>query len=174
MRDQRVLDRQIFSKGAIIVKEGDEAYSAFLVQSGTVSVFSERGGKKVEYAQLNAGDIFGEMALLGQNPRNASVEAMTDTVCIKIHKDDFDFKLKKSDPTIRAVMNMLSSRLIESNNQILNTKGGDIDGFITLLNEVFGSIVEAMPEDTKAEFKDESFTHLRRFIHTIEKYREQF
>ena len=65
-----ILERRYVPKGTVIMREG-ECYAAFLIQSGTVSIYSASGGRDVELARLGIGEICGEMALLNDAPRTA-------------------------------------------------------------------------------------------------------
>ena len=170
---KKILERRAFAKGQPIVNEGDEAYTAFIIQSGRVRVFSQKGNKKVELGVLEVGDIFGEAALIHGGKRTASVEAVEDCNLIVIHRDDFKSKLEKSDPTIRAVVDMLSYRLLQSNAEVLKTKGVNVDSFIALLNQIFRDLMDAMPEADKDGFKAEAFPVMKSLTKVIEKYRDK-
>ncbi len=110
-----ILERRFVAKGAIIIKEGDDAYSAYLIQAGKARVYKTRNSKQYELARLEAGDICGEMALIGGNARSACVEALEDCTLIVLTRMAFEEKLKNSDATIRAVVRMLINRMIISN-----------------------------------------------------------
>ena len=168
-----ILERRSFSKGKIIVKEGEMAFDAYIIQSGRVRVFSEKDGKKVEFSVLEAGQIFGEVALIQDTTRTASVEAVDDCNLVVITRDAFRHKLSKSDPTIKAVVEMLSSRITKSNAEVLKSKGVNINSFIALLNQLFTDLVEAMPEEDKSTFRGEAFPVMRDLVRVIEKYRDK-
>ena len=73
-----ILERRFVSAGSILISEGDEAHNAYLIQSGSVSVFTKTGeGKEVELARLGVGEICGEMALFNEKRRSASVRVST-------------------------------------------------------------------------------------------------
>lgn len=110
-----ILERKYVAKGSMIIKEGDDAYSAYLIQSGSVRVFTKRNTQDHELAQLGVGDICGEMALIGDNYRSANVQALEDCNLIVITRTAFEDKLRNSDPTIQAIVKMLISRMIASN-----------------------------------------------------------
>ena len=78
-----------WSRGETIIRHGQEGDSMFIVHEGMVSVRvpdqSERGWHEV--AVLNAGDFFGEMALLTGEARTADVVALSDVVTVEIAKD---------------------------------------------------------------------------------------
>jgi small-conductance mechanosensitive channel/CRP-like cAMP-binding protein len=73
----------VYSSGEAILKEGAAGNSMFTVYRGTVSVRAD--GQEI--AQLHAGDVFGEMALLTGAARAADVVAAGDVVAIEITKD---------------------------------------------------------------------------------------
>lgn len=82
-----------FKEGNVIVQEGDTADGMYFVKDGQV-VVKQSAAQNDEKAQnilgiLKAGDYFGERALLTDDPRSASVEALTDTVCLQINKEAF-------------------------------------------------------------------------------------
>jgi len=67
-----------FKKGQRIVEQGSIGQSFFIVCQGSVRVVRQENGTARELAQLPEGSFFGEMALLSDNPRIASVEAASD------------------------------------------------------------------------------------------------
>ncbi|KZS01555.1 putative cAMP-dependent protein kinase type I regulatory subunit, partial [Daphnia magna] len=75
------------SSGTSIIREGDAGDKFYLIRQGEVRVFRGEEGKEV--AILKEGDFFGEMALLTGQPRNASVEAVTDTVLYELSQEQF-------------------------------------------------------------------------------------
>lgn len=167
-----ILERRFFPQDSLICEEGEEAYVAYIVQAGKVRVFSLKDGKRIEFATLEAGDVFGETALVLDGKRSASVEAITDCNMIVITREAFNNKLEKSDPTIRAVVRMLSERMKKSNYEIVKSKGVNVDSFIALLNQLFRDLLEMMPEDKKTEFRKDAFPLLKDLIKIIEDYRE--
>lgn len=76
-----------YSAGDAIIKQGDEAEAFFIIEKGTCVVkvkdtfSSQHTNEEVEVSQLNRGEYFGELALIQQKPRAASVYAMTDCAC---------------------------------------------------------------------------------------------
>lgn len=168
-----IIERDGFAKGSLIVREGDEAYSAYLLQSGRARVFSESNGKKVEFSILNAGDIFGETALVMDGVRTASVEALEDCTVILLRREDFEKRLGSSDKAIQAVVGMLSKRVMASNSELVKSKGINIDNFIALLDQIFKDLLEAMPKKDKSSFRADAFPVLAQMIDVIEKYRDK-
>ena len=85
-RRHSVFDVRDFEPGAVIVREGEIGDCMYFVQSGIVEV--EREGSGV-VARLSTGDFFGEMALLSNEPRNATVRAVTQTRTALLGKKNF-------------------------------------------------------------------------------------
>lgn len=66
-----------YAKNAIIVNEGDEGNSLFVIQSGSVKAFlSDENGREVVLSTQGAGEYFGDLALFDDEPRSASVMAL--------------------------------------------------------------------------------------------------
>jgi len=79
-----------FPKQAIIISEGDESNSLYIILSGKVRVFSsDAKNREVTLLVQESGSYFGELALIADEPRSATVEALEKTVCGIISKNDF-------------------------------------------------------------------------------------
>ncbi len=71
-----ILENRRFLAGEIVIREGEASYEAFLIRSGTVEVLKEDpDGGSVRIAVLEPGEIFGEMGLILDSPRTATVRA---------------------------------------------------------------------------------------------------
>ncbi len=80
-----------FAAKQTILREGDPGDKFYLIREGEVVV---RRGEK-DLARLCAGGFFGEMALLTGQPRNATVEAVTESVLYSLSKDHFKLAMEK-------------------------------------------------------------------------------
>ncbi len=80
LRDGLHLPHRIFSKEDFIVRQGERGRCAYLILSGSCEAYleTEGGGKKV-LRIMNSGDIFGELALLLEGNRTATVQALETT-----------------------------------------------------------------------------------------------
>ena len=87
--------------GRVVVREGAEGHSFFLVTAGLLEV--QRSGERPEegHPRLFAGDFFGEMSLLFNQPRNATVIAVMATELLELGQSTFEFILKEY-PLVRA------------------------------------------------------------------------
>jgi CRP/FNR family cyclic AMP-dependent transcriptional regulator len=83
-----VASTRAFARHAIIVSEGDETDSLYVLLAGRVRVFlSDAQGKEVTLNQLGPGEYFGEITLDG-GPRSASVMALEDTRCAVVKRSE--------------------------------------------------------------------------------------
>ena len=76
-----------FSKGELVFRQGDPVGPMFVVESGHVRVFARHGGRTHNVAFYREGDFFGEVAILNDAPRAASVEAVTDVRLLALEPD---------------------------------------------------------------------------------------
>ena len=67
-----------FAKGAIVLREGEPAGPMYIIEKGRVRVFSGTDGQVRQLAFLREGNFFGELSILTDAPRSASVQAMAD------------------------------------------------------------------------------------------------
>jgi serine/threonine-protein kinase len=81
------LPRQTFQPGQLIIKEGDVGDTAFMVVSGRCRAFRTRSdGSQETVGESGPGDVFGELALLLDEPRAASMEALDEVVVLVLDK----------------------------------------------------------------------------------------
>ena len=114
-----------FAKNDVIFHKGDIGDFLYIIVDGTVEVVEKRGEKEVKIATLNKGEFFGEMALLNQKKRNATVKCRTDTELIAIRRADFKILVANFGDLREQFMKTEENRLKE-NNEIIN-KGGNIE-----------------------------------------------
>lgn len=80
----------VYQPGEVIVREGAEGDFLFVIRSGTVEVKTKDiKGREIKLAELGPGDFFGEIALITNNPRTATVVALTRVGILKMTKEDF-------------------------------------------------------------------------------------
>ena len=100
-----------FRQGEIIIREGDPGEEMFFIESGRVQVIRGYGAEAYVLAELGAGDLFGEMALLSGNARSATVVALSDLDLWTMAQGDFDDLVTMYPNLALALSRLLSERL---------------------------------------------------------------
>lgn len=115
-----------FYKGQLICKEGQTGETAFLVKSGTVSIYKTVNNNQVTLAHIKPGNVFGEMGVLSGEPRNAS--AVADDFCeiIIIDKEVLEQHLRESPKIIQAITKSAIDRLRKTNKKISEQPAGNV------------------------------------------------
>ncbi|MGG1517932.1 ABC transporter transmembrane domain-containing protein [Paenibacillus oryzisoli] len=87
-------------EGDVIVREGEQGDRCYIIVRGKVGIWKQVPGQgDVRVAVLQDGDHFGEIALLRNSPRNATVKAMGPAVLLSIRREAFD-RLTAAHPQI--------------------------------------------------------------------------
>ena len=100
--------------GEVLIKQGDLGDSAYVVISGEFEIQKQAGQSLIKIDVRNPGDVVGEMALLSQGPRNASVIAKTDSETLRIPKESFEKLLSSSTTASLAVLHWVMARLTQN------------------------------------------------------------
>jgi CRP/FNR family cyclic AMP-dependent transcriptional regulator len=82
----RVTEEVAFDEGTVLIREGEQGGEAFVVVDGTLEV--SRGGD-APIAEVGAGQVVGEIALLSNQPRSATVTVATPVRALRIGGTDF-------------------------------------------------------------------------------------
>jgi CRP/FNR family transcriptional regulator, cyclic AMP receptor protein len=107
-----------FDPGKRLVQQGDPADAAYLIIDGHAEVILETPAGPVIVATLGANDFVGEMGILGDVPRNATVRAKDRLIALRISKEPF-MRMVREFPTMAvSMMQELAHRLDLTNHQL--------------------------------------------------------
>ncbi len=95
---------------AYLIREGDQPTCGYLIERGSVEVLLERLHGDRILAILGPGEIVGEMALVDQAPRTASIRAREDCHLLPITADSLAKRLAAADPVLRLVLGTIIER----------------------------------------------------------------
>jgi CRP/FNR family cyclic AMP-dependent transcriptional regulator len=98
-------------KGTVIVKEGTTDTCAYQVLKGRVKVYTERRDRKFVLARLGPGEFFGELNLISDSARSASVLAEEDCVLRMITRPVFNRLLRRNPKSLVPLIKILFERL---------------------------------------------------------------
>lgn len=122
-------ERREFGRDEVIFAANEPADGLYVIATGRVKVcVSSVGGRELILATLGPEQFFGEMALLDDEPRSASVVAQLPTVAYRIRRDDFNRLLEHHPGIARKLLRELSLRLRRSNAQMESLATLDVVG----------------------------------------------
>jgi CRP/FNR family transcriptional regulator, cyclic AMP receptor protein len=105
------IEARFFKAGTTIFREGEEAHKLFVIKSGEVRI--QIGNRTV--SELSTDHIFGEMALIDNQPRSASAIAVTDVELVPASEKQFLFLVGQTPYFALKVMRVLAQRLRVTN-----------------------------------------------------------
>lgn len=114
----QVGDEVRVAAGQSLFAEGDAADAAFIIQDGELEVFKRSEQRDILLAVRHAGDVIGEMALIEDAPRMASVRARTDTTLLVITKPQMETLLERSPSAARSLLHTIATRLRGTESQL--------------------------------------------------------
>lgn len=101
-----------YAEGTTVVKQGDTSMALYVILAGRVAVRRERdGAQPVEVNQLGPGGVFGELGLLDDEPRAATIVALEPTICALLAKWDFQNALRDDPDIALALLPVITARL---------------------------------------------------------------
>ncbi len=134
--------RRSYPKGRTIVAEGEASQSMYILLAGRAKVQrSDSEGKEVILAVIGSGEFFGEMSLIDDAPRSASVITLEPCEFMAITKDAFKGVLMQSPETSMAVMRGLVRRLREADMKIETLALLDVYGRVARVLLDFSELV---------------------------------
>ena len=117
------------AKDTVIFHGGDVADAVYVIGSGKVKIVTtSTDGKEFILTVLGAGQVFGEMALVEEGPRSASVVTMTAVELLAIKREDFHHLLNTSPGISRSLLAILSRRLRRANSKMESLAYMDVAG----------------------------------------------
>ena len=107
-----------FTRNETIVRQGEMGLGLYVIAKGHVKVDREQGGVRTQMAELGPEQFFGEMSLLDNKPRSATVTGIDETECVLLTRDGF-VKLMNKYPEIPIRMaRVLAERLRVANEKL--------------------------------------------------------
>jgi len=109
---------QRYANGDIIVSEGIVSNNAYIILEGKVNITKKVDKKSILINSLNKGDVFGEMGLISQSTRSASVAAVGNVTIGVIEREQFESTVAQLPQDIQAIVKALVDRLRYTSDQL--------------------------------------------------------
>lgn len=144
--------------GEVLFDEGSEGDTAYIVESGEVDIVKTSDNREILLAKRGPGEVFGEMALLLDQPRSAGVRARTDTKLIGISRSDLRNLLQISPTAASSMFDIMVSRLQNTQNLLKQSEkmaqlGGFTAGIAHELNNPAAAVQRSADHLNKALFE---------------------
>jgi EAL domain-containing protein (putative c-di-GMP-specific phosphodiesterase class I) len=100
-----------FKAGEIIIRQGERGECAYLIESGKVEISIKcKAGDVIIVGTRGPGAIVGEMAIVDDSPRVATVKALEDCSMLEISREDFARRIEGSDPVLQMITQVILTR----------------------------------------------------------------
>jgi CRP/FNR family cyclic AMP-dependent transcriptional regulator len=108
-----------FKKGELLFARGDPGTRLYVMRDGQVRLaIGTREGRDLSFQIAEVGQLFGELALLDEQPRSAEATAITTCVAYALEKQQFDMHIATRPGVARAVISFLCRRLRNASDRL--------------------------------------------------------
>ena len=104
---------KLYADGEVIVRQGDKGRAMYVIQDGAVDIIVERDGRQVLLRTARAGEIVGEMALVDQEVRSATVKVKGRARVLTVDKKTFLRRITEDPSLAFRVVEIMSRRIRE-------------------------------------------------------------
>jgi EAL domain-containing protein (putative c-di-GMP-specific phosphodiesterase class I) len=104
------LEYVVVEAGKTVFREGDRGYCAYLIEKGGVEISVTRSDARIVLGRRGQGEVFGEMAIIDDKPRSATVIAISDCTLVAITREQLTRRLENSDPILRMCLSVILDR----------------------------------------------------------------
>ena len=112
------MTEKTYADGEVVFLEGEPGDRLYLISEGNMHVYVEREGSIITYDRLQTGECFGEMALVEDAPRSATVKSEGTSLCLTLSKEEFLDMLDRNPNIALGMIKSLIGRLRRNNVQI--------------------------------------------------------
>lgn len=99
---------KFFNAGEVIMAQGDPGTCAYFIQEGRVGIVVEKDdGNVLDMGTRGPGGIIGEMAIVDNQPRSATIRSLENCRLLEITKDDFARSVPGANPIVRLIAQVI-------------------------------------------------------------------
>ncbi|MCC6275167.1 MAG: Crp/Fnr family transcriptional regulator [Leptospiraceae bacterium] len=130
---------KVFQPNEMIFCEYEPGNDFFLIQEGKVKITKTVGSSIKTLDILQDGDIFGEMAILEEQPRSATATAMTEVRALNFNRANFELLMTKNPQLALKLLTIFSTRIYDAKRRLMILLMDDIQGKVA---DVFVMLAE--------------------------------
>jgi CRP-like cAMP-binding protein len=119
---------KVFKPNEIIFCEYEPGNDFYLIQEGQVKITKTVGNSIKTLDVLDAGDIFGEMAILEEQPRSATASAITEVRALNFNRANFELLMTRQPQLALRVLTIFSTRIYDAKRRLMILLMDDIVG----------------------------------------------
>lgn len=102
---------KLFKAGEVIMSQGEMGTCAYFIQKGRVKIVVEKtDGSYLDMGTRGPGSIIGEMAIVDNQPRSATIQTLENCTLLEITKEDFARSVKGANPIVRLISQVILMR----------------------------------------------------------------
>ena len=103
--------QRTFQAGDVIMRQGEEGHSAYIIEEGRVEILVAKIGEdEKSVGTRGAGTLIGEMAIVDNAPRTATIKAVEECKLLEITQSDFSRRLDMADPVLKMTTQVILTR----------------------------------------------------------------
>ena len=124
LRFQETFYHIVYEPGEICMTHGEKGTTAILIESGEVEILIDKDEVVIPIATIGKGNLIGEIGLVTNERRTASIMARTPTACIAFDRENFLDMMTKKPNLMLDMFKIFSKRLQASNRELAQLKKG--------------------------------------------------
>jgi len=105
------MEKNTYNTGQYVFKAGERSDKVFLLMQGEVGIFLPTNETQKPNHKIEVNEIFGEMGVIEGKLRMADARCLSSATIMGLTKEEFEKKIENSEPFIRGLIRILSSRV---------------------------------------------------------------
>ena len=105
------MEKNTYNTGQYVFKAGEKSDKVFLLMQGQVGIFLPTNETQKPNHKIEVNEIFGEMGVIEGKLRMADARCLSSATIMGLTKEEFEKKIENSEPFIRGLIRILSSRV---------------------------------------------------------------
>lgn len=143
------IDLLQYAEGQAIFSFGDPGHALYIIRAGEVEIFvTNDQGEKIVLETAKPGDIFGEISLLDDGPRTASVSAISDVEVLRLDREHFEDYVRQYTPAALNLLSVAARRLRKSDEVIRRTTTRNANDVTDEQRTILTRLANAVPSYT--------------------------